>query len=578
MLYFDVVEIEMDNVLTSCRIPIFLTEGSRQYRSKIWERIITLANDKENLEDIVYLLCTYPNLHVNKGAFSDELELDWKNISLILERIEGYMEPFRFAYICSRFFRMSEMYSSELTKKYSTVFDTEEWNLYKSLSNKFYRDASSHEERETVFESNIRECYGRYSADQMDSLVQCINNIIRIIGDKEAGMAGGITTLCTFLAQDKEKLWAFVMAFFKYGENIKFRPEVLVAPLLKYFDYKTVRDSIWNTSFPMKRQWQFAYYEIIDGKDVTQEDYQRLMDLVIDSVTVCDMETFEINTRILDKFKKYSPNIYIDVARTLLTGAGNHTNIFRRYFSYLFNANYYSPEEVLDIYQDAKEELKQIYLKCLSGCVYIDYRGTFLSGFISQDVDWIKWYAGYTKETHTNYSVDNEEYRMDTCWKQENFLDIFDQYFDELLRDKSFYWPSRSYFHKVLSFDGQKEIDRRKEQWIIHYIREKPDSENLVALFRILQDMGSTVRKKAILCFLECNPDFELFKRLSLVSNSWTGTSSVTEKIVFCEELLQEITGVQFLKHKKRIRDEIAHWKAVRNREEVDEILMRLYR
>ena len=51
----------------------------------------------------------------------------------------------------------------------------------------------------------------------------------------------------------------------------------------------------------------------------------------------------------------------------------------------------------------------------------------------------------------------------------------------------------------------------------------------------------------------------------------------MTDKITFYEELLSEISGVQFLKHKKRIRDEIAKWKAIRNREEVDEILMKLY-
>ena len=150
-------------------------------------------------------------------------------------------------------------------------------------------------------------------------------------------------------------------------------------------------------------------------------------------------------------------------------------------------------------------------------------------------------------------------------------------YFEELLCNKSFYWHRRSYFYKVFSFDGHKEIDSRKEQWIIHYIREKFDNENLIELFGILQDMKREIRKKAILCFLECNSNFELFSRLSLVSNSWTGTTSLTDKITFYEELLSEISGVQFLKHKKRIRDEIAKWKAIRNREEVDEILMKLY-
>lgn len=67
-LYFDCVEIERDNVLTSCRIPVVLTEGSKQYRSKIWMEIISLANDKGNLEDIVYFLCTYPNLYGKRKA------------------------------------------------------------------------------------------------------------------------------------------------------------------------------------------------------------------------------------------------------------------------------------------------------------------------------------------------------------------------------------------------------------------------------------------------------------------------------------------------------------------------------
>lgn len=577
-LFFDVVEIERGNVFNSYRIGVALKEGSKQYRSKIWTEIISLANDEENLEDIVYLLCTYPNLHVDKSAFSGELEFDWKNINLVLEHIRAYMEPFRFAYICSRFFRMSEGHCFELTEKYREVFDTEEWNLYKVLSNQFYRDASSYEERKAVFESNIRECCERYSADQMDGMVQCISNIIRIIGNREADIGQGVANLCTFLANDKEKIWAFALAFFKSGHNIKFRLEVMVASLLKYFDCKTVQDSIWNASFPMKKQWQFTYYEMVDGKEVTQDDYQRLMDLVTESTVVCEKEEFEINLRLLDKFKKYSTEIYVEITKILLSEARNNISIFRRYFSNLFDINYYTPEDVLNIYQDAEEELKHIYFKCLAGCSYIDYRGTFLSGFILQDIDWIKWYARHIQKEQENYSVNHEEYRMDTCWKQENFLELFDLYFDEFLRDRPLYWHSRSYFQKLLSFDDQQEINGRKEQWVIYYIREHADSENLIDLFGILQDMSREVRKKAILCFLECNADFELFKRLSLVSNSWTGTSSVTDKIVFCEELLPEITGVKFLKHKKHVSDEIAKWKAVRNNEEVEEILMKLYR
>jgi hypothetical protein len=243
----------------------------------------------------------------------------------------------------------------------------------------------------------------------------------------------------------------------------------------------------------------------------------------------------------------------------------------------LFNAHYFTPKEVLNIYQNAKTELKHIYFKCLAENSYIDFRGTFLCEFILQDIDWIKCYAKYIQETQESYSVNDKEYRLDTCWKQKNFLNIFDLYFEELLCDNPLYWHSRGYFQKFLSFESQEEIDIRKEQWIIHYIRENSDSENLIVLFGILQNMKKEIRKKAILCFLKCNSNYELFSHLGLVSNSWTGASSLTDKITFCEELLSEISGVQFLKHKKRIKDEIAKWKTIRNSAEVEEILMKMY-
>jgi len=576
-LYFDCVEIERDHVLTSYRISVVLTEGCKQYRTKIWTEIISLANDKDNLEDIVNFLCTYPNLYANKSNFSDELKFDWANICLVLECIRLYMEPFRFAYVCSKFFRISEMYSFKLTEKYKEAFDTENWSIYKVLSHQFYRDTSNYEEMEAVFKTNIKRCYERYHFGQMDDLVQHINSIISILGCKEADMGEGLEILCIFLADDKEKLWAFVSAFFKFGENIVLRPEMLISPLLKYYDCKKIQESIWNASFLMKNQWRFAYYELIDDSQVTQDDYQQLMNLVTESIVVCGEEKYVINLRLLDKFIKYSPNIYVNIAKVLLNEAGNSTGIFSKYFSNLFNAHYFTPKEVLHIYQKAETELKHVYFKCLEENNYIDYRGTFLSEFILQDIDWIKWYAKYIQETHESYSVNDKEYRLDTCWQQENFLNIFDLYFEELLCGKPFYWHSKGYFQKLLSSDGQKEIDYRKEQWIIHYIRANSDSENLIELFGILLNIKKEIRKKAILCFLDCNSNYELFSHLGLVSNSWTGTSSVTDKIIFCEELLSEISGVQFLKHKKRIKDEIAKWKAVRNNEEVEEILMKMY-
>lgn len=259
-VWFDSVEIDGDNSLTSYRIAVALSEGSKQYRSKIWDEIFLQSKYEENVEDIIHFLCSYPNLYVNKSTFLDELTFDWQNIMPILDNLKAYLTPFRFAYVCSRYFRMS------------------------------------------------KSCY------------------------------------------------------------------------------------------------------------------------------------------------------------------------------------------------------------------------------------------------------------------------------NELLRNRPLYWNAIEHFRHTVSFNENEEIRVRKEQWIIHYIKENNNNENVVELFRVLQEMGAEIRKKAVLCFLEYNLDFEMFKRLSLVSNAWSGVASLTEKIMFYEDLLHEMEGIKLLKHKKRIREEIEKWKVIRNRDEVEEILLKLYR
>lgn len=249
--------------------------------------------------------------------------------------------------------------------------------------------------------------------------------------------------------------------------------------------------------------------------------------------------------------------------------------VYLEFFSDLFNSHYYTPESVLDIYRDAENALKHIYFECLTECDYIDYQGTFLSNFVSRDMDWIMRYVQYILNRQGKHRTIDEEDRLALCWKQDGFLNIFDTYFDELLHNKPLFWHNLIHFQNALAFNGQE--DDRKEQWIIHYIKEKSNSENLIELFRVLQEMKKEIRKKAILLFLEYNSDFELFKRLSMVSNSWSGTAGLTDKIMFYEDLLSEITGVQYLNHKKWISHERDKWKSQRNREEMEEILLKIY-
>lgn len=577
-LSYTSVESEDGRSFTPYWNEIKLSEGSKKYRSNIWNEIISLAKNVENVEDTIQLLLSYPNDYGRQSYYVEEMKYDWQFILLVLEELRTHIEPFRFAYICSRLSRVARICSFKLTKKYKEEFAIDEWKLYKVLSSQFYRDAKDSDEWEARFETNIKKHFENCSANQLDNIVKNISHIIKIIGKREADIKHGISCLCTLLADDRERLWAFTLAYFKYGEDIELRPYMIVGALLKQFDNEKELDSVWDANFPQKEQWQYAYFELVDDNLITQDDFRRLMDLIENTVPKSEGVAFEINLRILDKFKKYSPDIYFEVTRKIIEKAAGDTNIISMFFSSLFNRPHYSPEEILNIYEGKEDDLKYIYFKCLEKHGFIDYKGDFLNAFITDDMDWIRCYAQYIKGKFGKNEISQEEHRMDNCWKQEDYLAIFDIYYDELLCKEPVYWYDLRHFRNVLSPSKEKEINNRKEQWIFHYIEEKHSSENIIELFNVLQEMGAEIRKKAILCFLKYNSDFALFKRLSLESNSWSGSTSITNKIIFYEELLSEIQGIKFLEHKRLIREKIDMWKETRKRQELEEILLDLYR
>lgn len=577
-LSFDSIESEGNGSFSSYPVIVKLSEGCKQYRSEIWKEAALLANCRENTEDTIYLLCSYPNHYgIAKLHCEEEIKFDWDYIISILDNLKAHLEPIRFAYVCSKLYRVSKICGCELVEKYKEVFKTEEWKLYKVLSGTYYIDTSTYEEHEAVFQANLKQYFEKYSADQMEDLVKRISDIIKIIGLKKTDISEGMDYLCDLLAQNKEYLWSFVSAYFKYGDNIYIRLEKIVAALLENFGYQKVADSIWNMEFSKKRQWQFTYFEMINYEMVTWDDYQKFMYLIREIAPVRPEEEFWINLKILDKFKKYSSDIYVDVTKILLKKSGDDRKLLSAYFSSLFQGDYYTPQKLLDIYREMKENLKYIYFRCLENHCYVDYKGSFFREFVACDMDWVKRYNIYIQGESERQWIYDIDYRLDSCWEQENYLDIFDVYFEELLRVKPLHWNCVRHFRKVLSFGLKEDVKNRKEEWIFHYIKENHNNENIIGLFRVLQEMGMEIRKKAILCFLEYNSNFEMFKRLSLVSDSWSGISDLTNKITFYEELLSEIKGVKFLEHKKLIREKIEKWKAIRNEDELKNILLELY-
>ena len=117
----------------------------------------------------------------------------------------------------------------------------------------------------------------------------------------------------------------------------------------------------------------------------------------------------------------------------------------------------------------------------------------------------------------------------------------------------------------------------------MHTIEMYKYSPQIILLFRALAGREVFLKKRAFQKFLSLNDDYELFEKLPLDTDHWGGMveeiiPDLQRRISFLESLMEDVQGMRFVQHAKRIRNRIDMWKSQIKAEEREEIYRKLYR
>ncbi|HEL5755222.1 TPA: hypothetical protein UOP39_003135, partial [Clostridioides difficile] len=113
--------------------------------------------------------------------------------------------------------------------------------------------------------------------------------------------------------------------------------------------------------------------------------------------------------------------------------------------------------------------------------------------------------------------------------------------------------------------------------WLKHIIFDNCKNEKIISIFSLISELRADIRRECIIYFIQLNKDYDIFNRLELEPNHWGGTGSMIpymeQRIKFYESLMTYFTGIELLKHKKHIIENIEIWKRRIEKEEIEEIL-----
>ena len=359
----------------------------------------------------------------------------------------------------------------------------------------------------------------------------------------------------------------------------------ILGNLFRLMPEKHVKEFINRHSFSQKNTWLWSFYTQMPDERVSSdwfEDFLTYLEHVPENLrSSCE--------RPLDKIVKYESvdkDAVIKASRVIASHYNDSPDVFSLYFSCMLNPYYEKAGAVIDRYKDNLTLLEDIYLKCLDLHGNEDQDGEFLAELFCRDPDFLYCYLDKTL-AHMSisfYAHNPWVRRLHFIWGNEKF-----QAYPELISDYLFektnneQWIYSSIANQLL-FHESKDSDTVAEQqddWILHTIEmHAAEPTRMYYLFGAISESSADRRRKALEKFLKLNDDYAVFENLPLEDPCVGGWGSMIPymqtRIDYLESLKPLFTGVKFLKHRQRIEQGIASWKAQIKQTEIHELLTAL--
>lgn len=567
--------------ITMYTIPVILTEGSKRYRGNLWEELILLSEEEYWEKDIRVILEKYAagwHDEVEKDVF----EFDKEYIVKLVGKI-WHKNKIRYCVLCKNLKKKWKHYGIDTVDEFDTVFECEEWKIYDILSDKRWESVLPYEEAEAERERGIRTYANSLKHEDIEKLIDRVNQMVYELEREKYEITYGLEIVADELSADKDKLYHFTKIYVKKGDGIGLRPYTIIKNLIVLFGSEFVYNLIWGSEFAQKNRWQFEFFELLPNEEINLTWMERLIAFIRDDGDKEIKVSSYRDIKFLDKFVALEPEIYCIVTAIILEKLRYNKFMVQMYTELLFNDHVWQPQELVDKFSHNTELLKKIYFCTMQLHTHADYDGKFIRYFVSIDNSWVESYAEYYVSIEDRLYL-HEHDRIMACWELDNYMDVFDYLLAYVVEKNEYYkWRAKDIFQNILVYEqGKKLRNARKDEWVLYTIeRFNKNSRKMIGLFEALSELGTDIREKAVAKFIQYNKDYDIFTELSLEPNHWGGTGSMIpcmqERVKYFESLLPYFTGVDLLRHKQYIQENIRRWKRMIEQQEIQELMESLY-
>ena len=575
-LHFSPVEEGRKNILTIYKISLALSEGVKKYRKLIWESLYSLGEIEKYRVKIRKILSSY------SGAFEDisipVLKFDLKYIKSILE---SHFSPDELGncILVNRIVRVFNNMNIFCESIFSEYFEGEYLQLYFLLKGSDYKKEIDYKERKKLKQQEIDKYVFNCDLEMFKRLIDVCNDISELDDHTSWKVGEGLEMAFDAISFKKDYYVNAIKYYLEKDTPNNLHPCHVMDILFSLLSDSEVYQIIISGEYSQKNAWLYAYYHELPQELITPNHLHGLYNFLKDT---SDRDITSSSMRDVDFLEKYSvidEQALIKGCKTILAKMEYSPFIVHTYFDLLFNSYNNTPQELISKFNCNLELLEEIYCAMLSYDNHLDYDGKFLEAIYLVRPSILNKYILYLINKNNESFIGNQE-RHRCFFDLEDFIEIYNKIFEQLIRNCQFSMFSISYFLEslLLPIPNEQNMLGRHDQWIRQCIQLFSDNETkMYCLFSVISKLEIKRKKEYILLFIENNPLFEDFESLPLIpiSRSWSGSAvpMYSAWIEYLESLLPSFIGLKWIKHKKYIETQIDYLKRQIESEQIDEIL-----
>ena len=228
-------------------------------------------------------------------------------------------------------------------------------------------------------------------------------------------------------------------------------------------------------------------------------------------------------------------------------------------------------ERIVELLKDDRALLFDAYFKVAETHSVWDYEGKLFNSLQNIDGEFTLKYIQWFRDWHRRHcSANRRESEIDfsVLWMRDDYEEIIDKAF--LMLSQDFVRWEHPNLEDLLQFKGWTDADAelahsRQQDFLHKFIEQNAQNFAMMEwLFSSLSWIANNSITNYLAVFLRYNIDYELFEKLPMepTMSSWSGSKipMIQARIASLEDLRNPLDPMKYVKHRRRIDEDIKHY------------------